>query len=152
MPSLVVGPDKPRWDLLPKFSLYAFYRMKNKMVYIPLLDRRRKYKDKKGKRKREQKSKQKNGWRENEGGQGKKGGRDGGRRSACEALCLRAPLQIPPIPLLPPPPFQELSSCPLVELTRRTGCTMPAGQCNRLGPCPKIESKLNAKLRFPMGW
>lgn len=122
------------------------------MVYIPLLDRRRKYKDTKGKRKREQKSKQKNGWGENEGGQGKKGRRDGGRRSACEALfASELPYRYLPFPSSSPL-FQELRSCPLVELTKRTGCTMPAGQCNRLGPCPKIESKLNAKLRFPMGW
>lgn len=50
------------------------------------------------------------------------------------------------------PLFQELGSYPLVEQTKRTGHTMPAGQHNRSGLSPKIESKLNAKLRFHMGW
>ena len=52
MPSIVVGPGKSRGDLLPKFSLYSFHRKKKRMSCVPLLERRRKYRDKKGKGKK----------------------------------------------------------------------------------------------------
>lgn len=43
-------------------------------------------------------------------------------------------------------------SCLLEEPTKRTGHRMPEEPCNRLGLSPKVEIKLNAKVRFPKGW
>lgn len=84
---------------------------------------------------------------------GDRGKGEGGREGELDTTT-----QVPPN--LPPPPhsLRHLGtwdspgrSCPLGELTKRTGHQMPTGQYNRLGWSPEVRVEVQCKIQISQG-